>query len=88
MKADNRKREIDYQIERLEQDIARYQRDMDSELAELRNRKGHAGNNLAGATWEQSISQEMQAIPARYQTKISTAQARITSLREERKRLE
>ena len=30
-------------------------------MEQLENKKRHANNNLAGATWEQSISAEMQA---------------------------
>lgn len=35
------------------------------ELANLRTKKQFANNNLAGATWEQSISSEMSAVVAR-----------------------
>ena len=39
---------------------------MNSEMAALREKKAYANNNLAGATWEQSISTEMQAVAAKY----------------------
>ncbi len=58
--------------------IERYQRDMDRELAALQNKKGRAANNRAGAEWESSMSQEMQAITSKYQIKIQTAQQRIS----------
>ena len=40
----------------------------DAEFAALRERKGLANNNLAGATWEQSISSEMSAVATRCDT--------------------
>lgn len=71
----------------LERQIERYQKDMDAELAALRNAKDAAANNLAGATWEQSLSTEMQAVTTKYQTKIKIAQDKIATLREELKAL-
>ena len=55
----------------------------DDELAELRRRKGYANKNLAGATWEQSISTEMQAINSRYDTEMRIIQSDIEQLRRE-----
>lgn len=40
----------------------------DSEMTKLRSRKQLSRNNLAGATWEQSISTEMGAIATRCDT--------------------
>lgn len=54
---------------------------MDRELAELRRKKDYARNNLAGATWEKSISEEMNAVVARYDV-------RIRALQDEIKRME
>lgn len=50
-------------------------------LAALRAKKAQANNNLAGAVWENSISEEMSAVVARYDV-------RIRGLREEIRRLE
>ncbi|SEG07299.1 hypothetical protein SAMN05216242_11576, partial [Thauera chlorobenzoica] len=47
----------------------------------LRNKKDRANNNLAGAMWEQSISEEMNATVARYDL-------RMRGIRDEIKRLE
>lgn len=44
------------------------QRQCDAQLAAIRNRKLSANNNLAGATYEQSLSQEMSAVVARCDT--------------------
>lgn len=54
---------------------------MSGELAALRAKKAQANNNLAGAVWENSISEEMSAVVARYDV-------RIRGLREEIRRLE
>ena len=80
----NRREQIEAVIGGLERDISGYQKSMDSELAALQARKASANNNLAGATWEQSLSTEMQAVTAKYQTKIKTAQERIAGLRQEK----
>ena len=39
---------------------------MSREMDALRAQKARANNNLAGATWEQSLSTEMQAVASRY----------------------
>lgn len=80
-----RRQDIEREIAFLERQIERHQRDMDAEIAALRNAKRYASNNLAGATWEQSLSSEMQAVATRYQTKIKAAQDKIASLRDELK---
>lgn len=83
----DRRLSIEREMSALERQIERYQKDMDAELAALRNAKGAAANNLAGATWEQSLSTEMQAVTTKYQTKIKIAQDKIATLREELKAL-
>lgn len=72
-------------IASLRGDIKGYEANMDAELAALRNKKKRANNNLAGATWEGSISEEMKAVTLRYQSKIDNARERIRGLE---KRLE
>lgn len=82
--ASNRRDQIDGAIAGLERDINGYQKSMDAELAALQAKKSLANNNLAGATWEQSIATEMQAVTAKYQTRIQAAQERIKALRQEK----
>lgn len=74
-------RRINYDIDALEATMQADQRRMDAELAALREKKRYALNNLAGATWESSISQEMQAIAERYRAKSEADQRRLESLR-------
>lgn len=83
----DKKASVDDQIAWNERQIAEYQKAMDAELAALKASKTQAANNLAGATYEQSISTEMQAVTAKYQTKIQAAQEKIKSLRKERESL-
>lgn len=75
----------------LDDDIWRKQRALDSlhdELSlrqtQLRNKKTWATNNLAGAVWEQSISDEMQAVAAEYDIKIRKATKEIDELKAKR----
>jgi len=75
--------DINSEIAAQEQDIYRLQNAMQNELAALRAKKSLAKNNLAGATWEASISSEMQATTQRYNTEIATRTSRITRLRED-----
>lgn len=49
-------------------DIQNQRRQCDRQIKELTDRKLSANNNLAGATWETSISQEMSAVATRCDT--------------------
>jgi hypothetical protein len=82
-----RRKYLDEQIAFHQNSILSYEASMDSELAALRARKSQARNNLAGATWEQSISTEMEAVAARYATKIRIARDEIDVLLKERSAL-
>jgi hypothetical protein len=82
-----RRKTIDEQIAFQQNSILSYEAMMDSELAALRAKKSQARNNLAGATWEQSISTEMEAVAAKYATKIRIARDEIEALQKERSTL-
>lgn len=69
-------------------EIFRNQAQCQSELEAVRNRKALASNNLAGATWEQSLSIEMQAIAARCDTEQRRLQANLDHLLSEKQDLE
>ncbi|MDV7391114.1 hypothetical protein RZS08_07170, partial [Arthrospira platensis SPKY1] len=51
------------------------------EMASLSRKKQFASNNLAGATWEESISEEMNAVAQKYDALIRNDQSRIEQLR-------
>ena len=87
IKKAHRPREIDREIKTLERDISGYQKEMDTEMRLLRGRKKYAANNLAGATWEESISTEMSAVVASFKTKIENARVGIRNLRDEKDKI-
>lgn len=68
-------------IRELEYEIRDAEDDMDAELDALRARQGRAANNLAGATWLAGISQEMQAVTAKWRGKIDELNERLAALR-------
>lgn len=74
-------RETERQIEHQEAIAEEAQQSMTEELAALQAKQSRAKNNLAGATWLQSIAQEMQAVTAKHQTTISEARAKIATLK-------
>lgn len=84
---ERRRAEINEEITRLDSAIAASRSAMDAEMALLQQRKATANNNLAGATYEQALSTEMQAVVARYNGDISINQDRVKHLREELARL-
>lgn len=78
----------------LDDDIWRKQRVIDAlheehstRQAQLRAKKTRANNNLAGATWEQSISDEMQAVAAEYDMKIRKASKELDELKMQRSQI-
>lgn len=83
MKADNRRAQLERDIKKAERNIEKYRQKMDAEIAALRNKKRYAANNQAGATWEQSISTEMQAVSSKYTSMIDVERDRISQMRQE-----
>jgi hypothetical protein len=79
-----RKAELNKEIDNIMTEIAATTRLMDLELQLLREKKQYANNNLAGAAWEQSISQEMTAITERYKIKVTSLENRLAQARTER----
>lgn len=63
--------------------IDRHQRNCEAQQAELANRKRLANNNVAGATWEQSISTEMQAAAAICDSRARELRAQLESMEKE-----
>lgn len=82
-------REKQFQIENIQSARYNLQNELDAKLDALRAKKLTANNNLAGATWEQSISQEMTTVTDAYKSKFSnldnqlqTAQQQLSKLQE------
>lgn len=55
-------------------------KERDGKLQALRYKKLYAANNLAGATWEKSISDEMAAVTTRYNADIDAARQHVRDL--------
>jgi len=72
----------------LVKEIVSYERAMDAEMERLSRKKRRAANNLGGALWEQSISQEMNAVAGKYNGNIQSANAKINRNEQEILRLE
>jgi ubiquinone biosynthesis protein UbiJ len=61
---------------------------MNEKITALRYKKRQARNNLAGATWEQSISVEMDAISNQYNSRIDSLREEVDRLVEKKNRLQ
>lgn len=81
MERERRIRELRVEISQTEDAMNRRNQQMSTELETLRAKKPLAKNNLAGATWEQSISQEMQAVTQKYKTMNDLDLSRLAQLR-------
>lgn len=66
-----------------EEELRRVRQECDADIARLQARKSHANNNLAGATWQVSLSGEMTAIATRCDTRQRELKESIDSLRKE-----
>ncbi len=83
VEASNLIRDAERQVKRREDHIARLEAERDGQIAVLKDKKRFASNNLAGATWEDSLSSEMQVINDQYQSKIESEQRKIDRLHEQ-----
>lgn len=68
--------------------IVAHQNQCDAKQKELAAKKGQANNNLAGATWEQSISTEMQAAATLCDSKQRDLRAQLENLEKELRELQ
>ncbi|MCD1597708.1 DUF4124 domain-containing protein [Rheinheimera aquimaris] len=82
-----KKRDLRIAINRLKSDKARLQSQRDNKIAKLKSAKRSANNNLAGAVWEDSLSEEMAAIAVQYDTDVRAVDAEIDRLNDELKTL-
>ncbi len=80
-------RELDREIRRLERDKEDLRDAMDRALARWQEQKRRANNNLAGATWEQSLAQEAEVMRERYQSEIDDVDRQLERARERRSNL-
>lgn len=80
----NRVREIDRVVKERYQVIDDLRSKMEKEMSALKYRQGYARNNLAGATWQQSLATEMQAVSDKYSVLIDLERNKIDKLETER----
>ena len=79
-KALNIKR-LENKVEKSDENIEDFQRAMDRDIKKLELKKSYANNNLAGATWENSISTEIRAVIEKYKVKITREEEKISTYR-------
>lgn len=72
-----------YLISDLQSSLNQHNRACDADIAALRRKKGLANNNLAGATWEESISSEMNAVALRCDSKTKDMRERLAEMKKE-----
>jgi len=82
-----RKQELERKIKNLEKEKKKAFVSRDKKIAQLRSNGNRANNNLAGATWQQSLAQEMTAVMQQASTEVESIDREIASLRDELKQL-
>lgn len=80
---DRRISDLQFEISRTEASISQMQANMNAEIAALDRQKSSANNNLAGATYLNSLATEQQAISTRYSVEISTQRDRLKQLQDQ-----
>lgn len=78
---EQRIKDLQQSVALLEGNIAQRNAQMAAEVDQLKYRAGFARNNLAGATYQQGLATEMQAVVAKYQALNAADQDRIRVLR-------
>lgn len=73
-----------YQLE-LRKKLARKQ--LDADMDRWRSNQARANNNLAGATWENSLAHEAEVKQIRYDSEVGQLNVEIDRLRSDRRRL-
>ena len=82
------RRILDDEIYRKTRSLTALQEEAEAAQESLRDKKRRAANNLAGATWEKSISEEMSATALSYQTRIQAAQRELDDLKSRRAKIQ
>ena len=82
-----RKQELERKIKNLEKDKKKAFISRDKKITQLRSNGNRANNNLAGATWQQSLAQEMTAVMQQASTEVESIDREIASLKDELKQL-
>lgn len=88
MRKENRLRSLEIDIPTAQNRVKSASAQCESEMRAIGNQKGRAMNNLAGATWEQSLSTEMQAVATRCTAEQTRLNADLDRLINEKRQLE
>ncbi len=72
---------MNQEIKRRNKTINHYKLKLNKELAALKERTYYARNNLAGATYQNALSQEMVTLTNKYKTLIDDEKRQITTLK-------
>jgi hypothetical protein len=81
MQSERRVIDLERAVQAVEFNIASRNVQMQNEFAALRGLKVSANNNLAGATYAQSLSTEMEAVASKYKALNDVDQERLKTLR-------
>jgi hypothetical protein len=84
---DRKRQELEVRVSNTSLAMNKNATECDQQLNELKEQKKLAKNNLAGATWEQSLSTEMQAIAGRCDTRARELQTTLDDAKKECKAL-
>lgn len=77
---ERQRRAHDLRIDEARRRLTKLEVARDDELDALRQQQARAANNLAGATWLQSIATEMQVVTLRYDSQIDEVRREIEQL--------
>ena len=80
-----KKRDMRISINRLQSDKANKLTERDNKIAQLKQSKRYSANNLAGAVRDESLSEEMAAVAAQYDTDVRAIDIEIDRLTEQLK---
>ena len=78
---------IDKRIYQLELRKKKARRQLDAEMERWRSNQARANNNLAGATWENSLAREAEVKQMRFDSEVGQFNIEIDRLRKDRRRL-
>lgn len=83
VQSERRRRDLEVAIPKSQFEQANFMQACDRDLQALQDKKALARNNLAGATWLQSISTEMGALTRRCESRTNAMTANIEAMRKE-----
>jgi hypothetical protein len=78
---------IDKRIYQLELRKKKARKQLDADMERWKSNQARANNNLAGATWENSLAREAEVKQMRYDSEVGQFNVEIDRLREDRLRL-